>query len=214
MILGEAICCIGTGFFTTIDSGTSTVLWASLLVITGLGIGIGMQLPYTAVQVVLRCVCISKPLRSLKAYLQWKGRSHWQRYMLLWRLCRWVNLMILVWIAIAIFVTQLGGLVKLEILSWVWGLCADEPPDPGLRQSPQVRLYFGTACLKKFRNRQSNSTSSGHWSRRLWSRLASKVLRDAGSAEKGLCDRYWQYITVFSCCGMRRNTICVWYGVS
>lgn len=54
MVLGEIICVIGTGLLTRIDLGTSTVEWAAFLVIAGLGLGIGMQLPYTALQVVLR----------------------------------------------------------------------------------------------------------------------------------------------------------------
>ena len=54
MILGEVICCIGTGLLTTISLGSPAAMWVSYLVITGLGLGIAMQLPYTAVQVVLR----------------------------------------------------------------------------------------------------------------------------------------------------------------
>ena len=54
MILGEVICVVGTGLLTRIGLATSTVEWATFLVISGLGLGIGMQLPYTALQVVLR----------------------------------------------------------------------------------------------------------------------------------------------------------------
>ncbi|MCJ1386956.1 hypothetical protein MMC17_010085 [Xylographa soralifera] len=53
MILGEMICCVGTGLLTTISLGSSAAIWVTYLVITGLGLGIAMQLPYTAVQVVL-----------------------------------------------------------------------------------------------------------------------------------------------------------------
>lgn len=53
MIVGEAVCIVGTTLLTRLESTTSTVVWASYFVITGLGMGMAMQLPYTAVQVVL-----------------------------------------------------------------------------------------------------------------------------------------------------------------
>ena len=56
MVLGQIICIIGAGLLTRIGLNTSTKEWASYLVITGLGMGMSMQLPYTAVQVVLRYV--------------------------------------------------------------------------------------------------------------------------------------------------------------
>lgn len=56
MILSVVIGSIGTGFLSTIDIGTSTVRWAAYMVLTGIGIGIGVQLPYTAVQGVARYV--------------------------------------------------------------------------------------------------------------------------------------------------------------
>lgn len=54
MILGVIVATTGTGLLTTLSLGSATAQWASYLVITGLGIGIGIQLPYTAMQVVLR----------------------------------------------------------------------------------------------------------------------------------------------------------------
>lgn len=54
MVLGTVIGTIGTGLLTRIDQGTSTVEWAAYMVLTGLGIGIGVNVPFTAVQVVLR----------------------------------------------------------------------------------------------------------------------------------------------------------------
>lgn len=57
MILGEVICAIGTGLLMTVSLGTPTAHWASFLATTGLGLGMGMQMPYTAIQVVLRYVC-------------------------------------------------------------------------------------------------------------------------------------------------------------
>ena len=54
MILGSIICIIGSGLTTQIGIGTPTVTWASFLTVTGIGIGMGIQQPYTAIQVVLR----------------------------------------------------------------------------------------------------------------------------------------------------------------
>ena len=54
MVLGQIICIVGTGLLTRIRSGTPTAFWATYLVITGLGHGIGLQLLFTALQVVLR----------------------------------------------------------------------------------------------------------------------------------------------------------------
>lgn len=54
MILGSIICIIGSAFTTQIGIDTPTVAWASFLAVTGIGIGMGMQQPYTAIQVVLR----------------------------------------------------------------------------------------------------------------------------------------------------------------
>lgn len=53
MIFGEVVCIVGTILLTRLESTTSTVAWASYLVVTGLGMGMAMQLPYTAVQIVL-----------------------------------------------------------------------------------------------------------------------------------------------------------------
>ncbi|KAL9594373.1 MAG: hypothetical protein Q9219_007067 [cf. Caloplaca sp. 3 TL-2023] len=54
MIGGQIICVIGAGLITRINLHTSTALWATYFVIAGLGMGMGMQIPYTALQVVLR----------------------------------------------------------------------------------------------------------------------------------------------------------------
>ncbi|KAL2815031.1 efflux pump antibiotic resistance protein [Aspergillus cavernicola] len=54
MVLGQAVSIIGAVFLTRLQVGTSTVLWATYLVIAGLGHGMGLQMPFTAVQVVLR----------------------------------------------------------------------------------------------------------------------------------------------------------------
>lgn len=54
MILGSIICIIGSSLITRIGIDTPTVAWASFLAVAGIGIGMGMQQPYTVVQVVLR----------------------------------------------------------------------------------------------------------------------------------------------------------------
>ena len=56
MIAGGVVCCIGAGLLTTVGVYTPTAHWATYLVITGLGLGMGMQLPYTALQAVLEYV--------------------------------------------------------------------------------------------------------------------------------------------------------------
>ena len=53
MVLGEIVCIVGTGLLTRIELGTSTAIWATYLVIAGWGLGMGLQLPFTALQVVL-----------------------------------------------------------------------------------------------------------------------------------------------------------------
>lgn len=53
MIGGQIICVIGAGVITRINLQTPTALWVIYFVIAGLGMGMGMQIPYTALQVVL-----------------------------------------------------------------------------------------------------------------------------------------------------------------
>lgn len=58
MIVGVIITSTGAGLLTTIGVSTPTVLWATFMVINGLGIGMAQQLPYTALQAVLEFVTI------------------------------------------------------------------------------------------------------------------------------------------------------------
>ena len=51
--VGEVICVAGTVLLTKLEVESSTAYWAGALIATGLGMGMAMQLPYTAVQVVL-----------------------------------------------------------------------------------------------------------------------------------------------------------------
>ncbi|CRG89904.1 Putative HC-toxin efflux carrier TOXA [Talaromyces islandicus] len=53
MIAGDIIASVGSGLLTTIGLTTPTVRWAAYLVLTGIGVGMASQLPYTALQVVL-----------------------------------------------------------------------------------------------------------------------------------------------------------------
>ncbi|KAL8643668.1 MAG: hypothetical protein Q9226_008201 [Calogaya cf. arnoldii] len=53
MILGEAIAIAGSILLTRLSPISSTLYWDASLACTGLGMGMAMQLPYTAVQVVL-----------------------------------------------------------------------------------------------------------------------------------------------------------------
>ena len=54
MISGACIAALGSGLLTRIALGTPTTEWATYLVVSGLGIGLGLNLPYTALHVVLR----------------------------------------------------------------------------------------------------------------------------------------------------------------
>ncbi|KAI0382677.1 MFS multidrug transporter-like protein [Hypomontagnella monticulosa] len=56
MIAGAIISSIGSGFLITVDLDTSTVKWAAYLAVTGIGVGMASQLPYTALQVVLDAI--------------------------------------------------------------------------------------------------------------------------------------------------------------
>ncbi len=54
MVGGGCIAALGTGLLTRITLGTPTLQWAAYLVVSGLEIGLGLNLPYTALHVVLR----------------------------------------------------------------------------------------------------------------------------------------------------------------
>jgi hypothetical protein len=56
IIAGGVVCSLGAGLLTTVDLYTPTVRWAAYLVVTGLGLGMSMQLPYSALQAVLEYV--------------------------------------------------------------------------------------------------------------------------------------------------------------
>ena len=54
MFIGELICICGLALLTRLVPSSPTTFWAASLVVTGLGMGIAMQLPYTAVLNVLK----------------------------------------------------------------------------------------------------------------------------------------------------------------
>ena len=54
MILGELVCIVATVLLTRLTLTSSAASWATSLVVTGIGMGMAMQLPYTAVQLVLQ----------------------------------------------------------------------------------------------------------------------------------------------------------------
>lgn len=53
MVLGTGIGAVGSGLFLMLDLGTRPALWATFLVICGLGTGFAINLPYTVAQAVL-----------------------------------------------------------------------------------------------------------------------------------------------------------------
>ncbi|KID97562.1 MFS multidrug transporter, partial [Metarhizium majus ARSEF 297] len=53
MISGGIVASVGSGLLTTISPATPAAQWAAYLALTGIGVGMASQLPYTALQVVL-----------------------------------------------------------------------------------------------------------------------------------------------------------------
>ncbi|PHH88186.1 hypothetical protein CDD83_7860 [Cordyceps sp. RAO-2017] len=56
MIAGQLVAIVGNALLTRIQVDTPTAVWATYLVVTGIGTGMGLQTPFTAVQLVLRSV--------------------------------------------------------------------------------------------------------------------------------------------------------------
>lgn len=54
MVLGQVVSIVGTVLLTRLYIDTKYVLVAIYLVISGIGFGMGLQMPFTAVQTVLR----------------------------------------------------------------------------------------------------------------------------------------------------------------
>ena len=53
MVVGITVASVAAGFFVRFDAHTSTIEWASVVVVNRLGVGMAQQLPYTALQTVL-----------------------------------------------------------------------------------------------------------------------------------------------------------------
>jgi hypothetical protein len=53
MISGTAISVVGSGLITTLQMETATAKWAGFLIMCGLGTGMSINHPYTAVQAVV-----------------------------------------------------------------------------------------------------------------------------------------------------------------
>ena len=54
MVGGMVINIIGGGLITMLSINSTRAIWSTALALNGAGMGIAMQLPYTAVQLVLR----------------------------------------------------------------------------------------------------------------------------------------------------------------
>ncbi|KAL8730564.1 MAG: hypothetical protein Q9166_004018 [cf. Caloplaca sp. 2 TL-2023] len=53
ILLAQVMCGIGSGLLTTLRSETRTALWGTYLALTGLGLGLGVNIPHIAIQAVM-----------------------------------------------------------------------------------------------------------------------------------------------------------------
>jgi len=53
ILFAQVVCGIGSGLLTTLRVHTRTVLWATYMALTGLGLGLGVNVPHIAVQAVM-----------------------------------------------------------------------------------------------------------------------------------------------------------------
>jgi Na+/melibiose symporter-like transporter len=53
ILVGQVICAVGTGLLTRVNMSTSTVEWAVAMVLTGIGLGMGINAPHIAIQAVM-----------------------------------------------------------------------------------------------------------------------------------------------------------------
>ncbi|KAH6669840.1 efflux pump antibiotic resistance protein [Halenospora varia] len=53
MVAGQLVAIVGTVLLSRLTVETPTAIWATYLVVTGIGFGMGLQMPFTALQVVL-----------------------------------------------------------------------------------------------------------------------------------------------------------------
>ena len=59
MMVGQIIEIVATYLLSRLNIDTPTTEWATYLVLSGLGLGMGQQIPYIAVQVVLRYTALN-----------------------------------------------------------------------------------------------------------------------------------------------------------
>jgi MFS family permease len=53
ILVAQILCGTGAGLLTTITASTSTALWATFMVLCGLGLGLGVNVPHIAIQAVM-----------------------------------------------------------------------------------------------------------------------------------------------------------------
>jgi len=53
IIIGQIICVVATGLLTRLDINTTVAEWASFMVLSGIGLGMGITIPHTAIQAVM-----------------------------------------------------------------------------------------------------------------------------------------------------------------
>lgn len=53
VLFAQVLCVIGSGLLTTLQTDTSTAKWATYMVLTGLGLGLGVNVPHIAIQAVM-----------------------------------------------------------------------------------------------------------------------------------------------------------------
>lgn len=53
ILAAQVLCGVGSGLLTTLSSETPTTKWVVYLVLTGLGLGLGVNVPHIAIQAVM-----------------------------------------------------------------------------------------------------------------------------------------------------------------
>ncbi|KAL8982245.1 MAG: hypothetical protein Q9177_005332, partial [Variospora cf. flavescens] len=59
ILFAQVLCAIGSGLLTTLRIDTSTALWGTYLALTGLGLGLGVNVPHIAIQAVMKTSVLS-----------------------------------------------------------------------------------------------------------------------------------------------------------
>lgn len=54
ILFAQILCGVGAGLLTTLRTSTSTATWATFMALTGLGIGLGVNVPHIAIQAVMK----------------------------------------------------------------------------------------------------------------------------------------------------------------